>query len=229
MFNRKITRVTAILVSILIICGVSSVCLANDILKPKKGQPIVVDGDDVEYFEKENKIVAKGNVFVTHGDVKLTCDRIVVDTKTREVLCEGNVRIENPKGVMTGDRIRYDLLRKRGEIISGEIEAFPWFGSAEESKRVGMNEYVLQEGHITTCDLNTPHYRIKAKQIKVFPNDKVIAKNVTFYIDEVPTLWLPYYYHPILQSRAKVQFLFGQDGEWGNFLLSSWRFYIHGE
>jgi len=201
----------------------------EDILKyMKPGQPIIVDGDKVEYFEEEGRIVAEGNVSITYGDVKLTCDRIEVNTQTRRALCEGNVRIEQEEGVLMGDRIRYDFAEKEGEIIGGVVEAFPWFGQAEESGKVGPNEYLLRKGFITTCDLDKPHYRISGEEIRVFPDDKVIAKNVVFYVGKVPVLWMPYYYHPIIQSRAKVQFIPGSNTDWGYFLLSAWRFYVKG-
>lgn len=200
----------------------------EDIFKLKSKQPIIVDGDTVEYFEEESKIVAVGNVSVTYGDIKLTCDRIEVNTKAQVALCQGNVRIEQPDGILTGERIRYDFLNKEGEIIGGEVEAFPWFGRAEETGKVGKNEYLLRNGYITTCDLDKPHYRIKAQEIRVFPDDKIIAKNVVFYVGEIPVLWVPYYYHPIIQSRAKVQFIPGWNTDWGYFLLSASRFYLKG-
>ena len=192
------------------------------------GQSIIVDGDKVEYFEEDGKIVAEGNVSITYGNVKLSCDRIEVNTKARQALCEGNVLIEQPDGTLSGDRIRYDFSSKRGEIIGAEVEAFPWFGQAEETGKVGDNEYLLKKGFITTCDLDQPHYRLKANEIRVFPNEKVIAKNVTAYVGKVPVMWFPYYYHPIIQTKAKVEFIPGSTSDWGYFLLSAWRMHIKG-
>ncbi|MDP8299968.1 MAG: LPS assembly protein LptD [Candidatus Tantalella remota] len=194
----------------------------------KPGQSIIVDGDKVEYFEKDGKIVAEGDVSITYGDVKLSCDRIEVNTKARQALCEGNVLIEQPGRTLSGDRIRYDFAAKRGEIVGAEVEAFPWFGQAEETGKVGDNEYVLKKGFISTCDLDLPHYRLKANEIRIFPNDKVIAKNVTAYIGKVPVLWFPYYYQPMIQTKAKVQFIPGSTSDWGYFLLSAWRMHIKG-
>jgi lipopolysaccharide assembly outer membrane protein LptD (OstA) len=228
--SSKVVRTTLFLICAFLFIG-SAISFAqdDDLFKQlKPGQPIIVDGDKVEYFEKEGKIVAEGNVSITHGDVKLTCNRIEVNTRTRQALCVGNVVIEQPEGTLTGERIRYDFAKREGEIIGGEVEAFPWFGRAEETAKVGENEYLLKKGYISTCDLDQPHYRIKAEEIQVFPDDKVIAKNVFFYIGKIPILWFPYYYHPIIQSRAKVQFVPGRSSEWGYFLLSAWRFYVRG-
>ncbi|MFH1412326.1 MAG: LPS assembly protein LptD [Candidatus Omnitrophota bacterium] len=197
-------------------------------MKMKPGQPITVDGDMVEYFEEDGRIVAEGNVSIEYGDTTLSCDKIEVNTKTRQALCEGNVKIQQEDGVLTGERIRYDFVLERGEIIGGEVDAFPWFGYSSESSKVGDNEYVLKKGFVTTCDLDAPHYRIKGEEIRIFPDDKIIAKNVVFIVGKVPVLWFPYYYHPIIQSRAKVQFIPGSSTDWGYFLLSAWRFYIKG-
>ncbi|MBD3295896.1 MAG: LPS assembly protein LptD, partial [Candidatus Omnitrophica bacterium] len=199
-----------------------------DDISMKAGESIVVDGDKVEYFEQEGRIVASGNVSVKYGDVKLTCDRIEVNVRSRVALCEGDVKVEHKDGVLTGERIRYDFKNKQGEIVGGKVDAFPFFAEAEETARVAENEYLLKEGFFTTCDLDHPHYRIEAQQIRIFPDDKVISRNVVFRIGDVPVLWLPYYYHPFIQNRAKVQLIPGWDTDWGYFLLSAWRFYLRG-
>ncbi len=194
----------------------------------REKRSIVVDGERVEYFQEEGRIVAEGDVLVRYGDTTLSCDRIEIDTGARIALCKGNVRIEDPAGVLEGESIRYDLAQELGEIVSPEVRAFPWFGRAEETSKVGPNEYLLRDGYITTCDEDEPHYHIKASEIRIFPDDKVIARNVTYYIGKVPVLWVPYYYHPIVQTKAKVQFIPGVTSDWGYFMLSSWRFHIKG-
>ena len=182
----------------------------------------------MEYFEENGNIIASGNVSITYGDTTLSCDRIEVNTRTRQALCEGNVRVEQPSGVLVGERIRYDFLNEEGEIVGGEVKAFPWFASAEETAKVGENEYRLRGGHFSTCDLDEPHYRLEAKQIQIFPDDKIIAKNVIAYIGKVPVFWMPYYYHPIIDLKAKVQFIPGAGEDWGYFLLSAWRTHLKG-
>jgi len=208
-------------------CGFAQA--ANDqIPKLKSGQSIIVDGDKVEFFEKENKIVAEGNVSIKYGDVTLFCDRIEVNTRTQKAACYGNVRITHPEGVLTGEYIMYDLLNQKAQILDADVKSFPWFGQAGETAKVDENEYLLKKGSVSTCDLDKPHYRIAAQEIRIFPDDKVIAKNAVIYLGKVPVMWFPYYYHPIIESRAKAQFIPGQSSDWGYFLLSAWRFYIKG-
>jgi lipopolysaccharide assembly outer membrane protein LptD (OstA) len=188
---------------------------------------VIVDGDEVEYFDEEKTIVARGNVIVKYGETTLTCDTMILHTDTSQVLCEGNVVIDRPgKGTLTGDRIRYDLIREKGELLEGDLKAFPWFGAGEEFKKTGKNEYYLRNSYLSTCDLDQPHYRLKAKEAWVYPDDKIIAKDVVIYIGRLPVFRFPYYYHPFVQGRPKVQFIYGQEKDWGRFILSAWRFYI---
>jgi LPS-assembly protein len=201
----------------------------TELLKLSPGQPIIVDGDKVEYFEKEGRIEAEGNVSITYGDAVLQCDRIEVNTVTREALCEGNVRVNKTEGVLTSDKIRYDYDKKEGEIIGAIVKAYPFFGAADETVKAEGDHYILRNGYITTCDHDEPHYHLSAKEINVFPGEKIIARNVVAYIGKVPVLWIPYYYQPVMDVKAKVQFIPGVTSEWGYFLLSAWRAYVHGD
>ncbi|MDD4013278.1 MAG: hypothetical protein PHW14_03700, partial [Candidatus Omnitrophica bacterium] len=195
--------------------------------KVTKGQPIIVNGDKVEYYE-EGKILAEGHVTITYGDVKLSCDKIEVDTKSRTALCEGKVWIESPDGVVTGDRVVYDFENMKGLAEGIDLKAYPWFAQAKETERVSENHYRLREGCISTCDHDSPHYRLTAKEIEVYPGDKLIARNVTMYIGKIPVMFIPYYYQPSIETKAKAQFIPGMSKDWGYFLLSAWRVHLKG-
>ena len=211
--------------------GIKSTSLGSDsqLLKLLPGEPIIVDGDKVEYFEEDGRIVAEGNVSISYGDAVLRCDKIEVNTITREAICDGNVRVDKTEGVITSDKIRYDFEKEEGEIIGAQVKAYPFFGTAEETVKAEGNQFILRNGYITTCDHDNPHYHLKAKEIQVFPGEKVIAKNVVVYIGTVPVLWIPYYYQPEIDVKAKVQFIPGATSDWGYFLLSAWRAYVNGD
>ncbi|MFH1665625.1 MAG: LptA/OstA family protein [Candidatus Omnitrophota bacterium] len=90
LYKSNVTR--SILIALCVImCAGCAVCHAQDedLTRMQSGQSIVVDGDKVEYFEEDGKITAEGNVSITYGDIKLTCDRIEVNTALRQALCEG--------------------------------------------------------------------------------------------------------------------------------------------
>ncbi|MFH1791061.1 MAG: LptA/OstA family protein, partial [Candidatus Omnitrophota bacterium] len=178
-----------------------------------------------EYKQDKQIIVGTGNVSVTYGDVVLTCDTITVHTDTKLAVCDGNVRITQPGIVFTGERIEYNFETKTGKIMDGDVSAPPIYGHADEVDKVSEKEVVLNEGYITTCDLEKPHYRIRAKRIKFFINEKIVAESVFFYIGDVPVLYIPYYAQPLKDLRTKITVVPGYSDPWGYYLLGAYRYF----
>src|SRR3989338_2507616 len=75
---------------------------------------VVCNGDMVEYFEQERKVVGTGNVVIDYEDVKLTADKAVVYVDTKDAYCEGNVVLYQEDGIFTGERIVYNFETKKG-------------------------------------------------------------------------------------------------------------------
>ena len=102
----KLIKFTVVTFFIILIAN--SACFAFDIDK-KEGAPVIVNGDKVEYFAELEKVVAEGNVVIEYSDVTLTCDRIVVFTKTKDGFAEGNVKLKDQKGIIKGDSLFYNF------------------------------------------------------------------------------------------------------------------------
>jgi LPS-assembly protein len=156
-------------------------------------EPIVVNGDKVEYFHEQRQVVGTGNISIIYKDVVLTCDRIKVYLDTREAIAEGNVKVTQKGAYFTGDRINYNFDTKKGTVLQGYINAKPFYGKAEEVDKVANKEqFNLAKGYITTCDLDKPHYRLQARQVLIYLNDKVVAKHMVLFIGDTPVFYWPY-------------------------------------
>ncbi|MDD4202306.1 MAG: LptA/OstA family protein [Candidatus Omnitrophica bacterium] len=194
--------------------------------KSEKTQPIIVNGDTVNYSQQDKIIVGQGNVSVKYGEITLTCDKITVDTTTKIGYCEGSVKITRPGQELTGEKIEYNFPEETGKIDKGELKVDSMYSSAGTSEKDSKDHYILSNASLSTCDHDMPHYRIVAKEIQVFVNDKVIAKHVFFYIGNVPVFYIPYYVMPIKQSRNVIDVVPGYKDNWGYYLLGSYRYYI---
>ena len=190
-------------------------------------EPVVVKGDRVEYFHEQNKVVGEGNVSITYGDVKLTCDKITVYTDTKEAICDGNVKITQPQASMEGERMNYNFSTKRGSSLDSKIKAKPFYGAAKKVEQPGDEEFDLDRGYITTCDREHPHYRIQAKEIKVYFGKKIIAKHILFFVGNVPILYLPIYIQPLGGKYPDVTIVPGRTSDWGYYVLTAWRYYLN--
>lgn len=190
--------------------------------------PIVVNGDQVEYFHERKEVVGTGNISITYKDVILTCDRITVLLDTRDAICEGNVKIRQKDAYFSGDRITYNFDTRQGSIDNGYLNAYPMFGRAQKLEKAPMkDEFTMTEGYMTTCDLPHPHYRIRAKQVKVYLNDRVEASNIVAYLGNVPVFYIPRYTQPLDDRKTHITVMPGQSSDWGYYVLTAYRYYLN--
>lgn len=189
-----------------------------------KAEPIIVNGDRVEYSADSKEVTATGNVEVNYKGAKLTCQKLTVNTQTKDGIAEGNVRLDDQKGVIVGEKLIYNFEKKTGTIVEAGFRANPYFGKGKKIEKVSDREFVAFNGYATTCSLDHPHYRIKSRKINLFPKDKIQTKGDTFYIGKAPLLYLPQYNHSLKDPIMHVRLMPGKSKDWGPYLLSAWRY-----
>ena len=206
-----------------VLCFLFSV---NGYAEEKKDEPIIVNGDTVEYSTTGKEVTATGNVSVINKGAKLTCHKLTVNTQTKDAEAEGNVRLEDAKGVIEGQKMKYNFQTKSGTIIDSAFRANPYFGRAEKVDKVSESEFIARRGFMTTCNYDEPHYRIKSRKMDIFPDDKVQTKDDTFYMGRIPLLYAPQYNHSLKDPLMHVQLMPGKSKDWGAYMLSAWRYNI---
>lgn len=189
-----------------------------------KESPIIINGDNVEYSADNKEVTATGNIEVTYKGSKLTCNKLKVNMQTREGLAEGNARLEDAKGVITGEKITYDFANKTGVILNADFRANPYFGKAKVVEKVSDTEFIAKRGYFTTCNMDTPHYRFAVKKLNMFPGDKTQAKQATLYLGAVPVVYLPKFNYSMKEPLMHVQVEPGKRKDWGPYILSAWRY-----
>lgn len=188
-------------------------------------QPIVVNGDTIEYDKEKNTVTVKGNVELTKEDSVLTCDKAVVNTLTNDVHAEGKVILKDLKGVIKATSCDYNFKSKTGIAFEAQAAYPPYYGAGKIVKKVSEDEIEIKNGYFTTCDKDAnPHYRIQSRLMQIFPDDKVTAKAMTFRLANTPILYMPKFTQNLKDDRMHVQVTPGKSKDWGAFLLSAWRY-----
>ncbi|UCH12538.1 MAG: LPS-assembly protein LptD [Candidatus Omnitrophota bacterium] len=210
-----------LLISVLLISA--AVSLAEEI-----DEPIVCNGDEIEYFEKEKKVVGTGNIVITYKDTTLTCDKVTVWADTKDAKAEGNVRIVQGNDFFTGETMTYNLEKETGTVVNFTGYTEPWYSRGKSAERTGPDEFIVHHGYITSCDLEKenrpPHYRISGRKVLIYPDVKVVIRDATVWVGPVPVLWIPVYAHPLDDDRPHVTIIPGKNDEWGMFTLTAWRY-----
>ncbi len=190
-------------------------------------QPIVVNGERVEYLYEQKKIIGKENVSIVYKDVILTCDTIEVQTDTKDAVAVGNVVLKQDGNVIRGHKIHYNFEKKKGTIIEAEARMKPWYGKGRRAVRVDEDEYAIERGHITTCNLPRPHYRVTARTVKFFEGDRIEVHHAVVFIGRIPVFYFPMFVHLLRDDRPRVTIVPGRNSTWGFYLLTAWRYYLH--
>jgi len=191
-----------------------------------KESPIIINGDNVEYSADSKEVTATGNIEVIYKGSKLTCNKLKVNMQTKEGLAEGNARLQDPKGIVTGEKIVYDFANKTGVILDADFRANPYFGKARNVEKVSDSEYAAKYGYFTTCSLDRPHYRFGVKKLKLFPGDKMQARQALLYLGAVPVAYLPRFNYSMKEPIMHVQVEPGKRKDWGPYVLNTWRYSI---
>lgn len=191
-------------------------------------EPVVINGDEVEYSEEGKTAVANGNVVISYQDMKLTCKKAIFHVDTKEVLAEGDVKLTQGKNLLNGERIVYNVETKSGTIVKPDVFIEPtYYGAGEKAEKLDVNHYYIKQGYVTTCNLEKPHYRVKTKQLNVYLDDRVTAKNIMVLVGDVPVFYFPYLSVPLKDYRSPVSVIPGNNEDWGYFLLTSWKYYVN--
>ncbi len=184
---------------------------------------VKLDGDIVEYKADEGKFVASGNVVVRREDATLYCDRVDFFRDRQEAHAEGAVVLETDKGTVWADKGFYNFQTRKGEFTNARIMASPFFGKAVTVSKVGDNYYVMSDGFFSTSDYDDPEWRVKSRQIEVWPGDRVVAHASTMYLGGVPVAYAPRFTKNLKKNEVHISIIPGYKKDFGAYILTSAR------
>ena len=155
--------------------------------------PIEVQADSLEYEREKNLMIGTGHVIVRRDNESLRGDHAVVNMQSYDVLAEGNVTFERDSDIWIGDKLRYNFKNQKGDF--GGFNAFldPFYARADSSRRVGANEYLLEDAKLSTCEGDHPSAYFRARKVWITPGRHVRARHIVLYLNGVPVMYSPYW------------------------------------
>lgn len=141
-----------------------------------------------------------------------------VQDSTGELI--GLPHFENGKDAFDAKEIRYNFKTERGlikEVVTVQDELFV---HGRVVKRYENEEIHIHKAAFTSCELEHPHFDIRAYKAKVIPNDKVVIGVGMMFVEDVPTpLVLPFAVLPNSKTRRSGILIptFGQSARDGYF------------
>ncbi|HEY3600580.1 MAG TPA: LPS assembly protein LptD [Chthoniobacterales bacterium] len=149
----------------------------------------------------ENGIAtAHDNVAIHFGDTDIYSDYAQYDTKKRILLLRGHVRIYRGTSLYIGEEATYDVDTKGITAKDMRSGTYPYLVSGQNVTSSSDAEYHIKHGTFTTHDSANPDFHLNAQTVRIYPDDRVVMKNVTFYVGDVPIFWWPYVYQSLDRS-----------------------------
>ena len=177
------------------------------------GDGIRITADAMEHSQADDVITAKGNVVMLWQGATLTSDNATYDRANRVLKAAGNVVIIKGSDSAKGESVNFDLDSGRGELSKGNIflKQNNMHFTGDSINRTGEYDYSASQGSYTTCDAGIPSWKFGASNLDMTIDDYGTAKDVVFYIKDVPVFYFPYVVFPVKRERQSG-FLFPRFG-----------------
>ncbi|MDE1339867.1 LPS assembly protein LptD [Vibrio aestuarianus] len=172
-------------------------------------QPINVEADTLEAVNGE-RANYKGNVVVVQGKKRILADTVTLHQKENIVVAEGNVNFSDGEVKTVSDKATNDLNTDLMTLENTKYQFLcePGRGEAVYVSKTGKAVYEIEDGSITSCPEGDNAWRLKASSIDIDQNEEQATfYNPRFEIQNVPVFYLPFLTVPIGDTR-KTGFLY---------------------
>lgn len=189
-----------------------------------KAAPLYLQGDELIYDTKGQRVIAKGNVEIYYNNYVLTADKVTYDQAAGKLLLEGNAQIKDANGNIE----RADRIETTDDFRDAFIESLSVV--TKDQTRIAARRAIRRDGNVTEFDDGKftpckndpgkpPLWCLTGKRII---HDQTAAtltyQDARFEVLGVPVLYLPYFQHPDPSVKRRSGFLapsFGQSSNLG--------------
>ncbi|HZS32676.1 MAG TPA: LPS assembly protein LptD [Methylomirabilota bacterium] len=167
------------------------------------GAPVTVYADRIENLEREQLLIAEGNVELQQGDVRLEADRMEVNSETGETVATGRVVLFDGRDRLTGDRIEYNLRTATGIVYRAEGAVEPhFFFTGDRMERFGDKAYRIASGVFTTCEDESPAWSVRLGSATAYLDDWMWGTNASFWVWKIPVVpFIPFFATSLRKDR----------------------------
>ena len=180
----------------------------------------------IGYDPSTGVLMATNGAMVRYGGAVLTANTLQVYVATLDVLADGQVRIQQGEQVWASEHVRYNFRTHQMEAQQFRTGKPPVFAEGaglygDTTNRV----YYATNATLTTDDIAQPAFKLRAKRIRIVPNEKIEAWNATLYAGDVPVFYFPYYTRNLGVHANNFNFTPGYRSLYGPFILGTYTWY----
>jgi len=186
-----------------------------------------------ENVEGEDLVIAQDEVEFKYQDIEIKADNLRINLDTNLLFASGDVYFLQDETETNCEELTYNwetkkviLLRLKGELTGEGMKGNVYYQGAKMENFPDTTE--ISEGSFTTCELDEPHYHIVAKEMIIYPKDKIIARNISWYEGKIKIITLPYFLI-FLDRKTQLPILpkIGQNSTDGWYAKINFNYYVN--
>jgi len=192
---------------------------------------LIADYITYERVNGEDLIIAKDGVQLKYQNIEVKADYLKINLSTNLFSASGKVYFLQDGSEISCEEISYNwktqkiiILQLKGEITGEGIKGKVYYQGERMENFPETTE--ISGGSFTTCELEEPHYHIVAKKMTIYPKDKIIAHDISWYEGKIKIITLPYFL--IFLDRKTQQPILpkiGQNSKEGWFIKTSFNYF----
>ena len=190
-------------------------------------------GTGVTYNMREQTATGTNGVLINYNGTVLIADSVTINETNGDAYADGRVRIQEGDQIFAGEHMRYNFITHQmvsEQFRSGKppvyMEGRGLHGTVV-SNQLAHATYNATNSIITSDDIAQPAFEIRARRIKIIPNQKVQAWDAVLYAEGVPLFYFPYYSRNLGPHANNFNFVPGYRSLYGPFVLSSYTWYLN--
>ncbi len=190
-------------------------------------ESVQIESLETTYDQQLGIARARGEVVISYQGTKIYASEAEYHQNTGDIFARDNVSIFKNGQVFRGDEAVYNT--NTGVIVANGIRGGmdPLYYETADANLPSEDIDVIRtkDTFITTHDVKNPNYKIKARQINIYPEDYIVFKHAVIHLGKVPVMYLPFLAQPV-DDELGYFFTPGYSDGWGGFILNQYGFLI---
>lgn len=172
-------------------------------------QQVALTGHEIIYDRTSKNITASGNVRASFKNYHLDTHNINYNFTQTHINVPNPYTLRSGKNYIKGDNLKYRLDTRFGEANNIHIQIGTLFITGQKLT-VNNTKIVVKNATFTSCDLPSPHYKIKAKKMIIYPLFGIfVAFENSLQIKNKTVFWFPTYiygskHYSLLSQRTPL-------------------------
>ncbi len=178
--------------------------------KINTSMPLFITADELIYSNDTSEINGKGNVVARSDDITIFSDSIYVNSNSGDAIAQGHVLAVQAGSSIYTDKLNYNFKTLDSYAEHVDVISSPWIVRGDKLKKQGVKTEI-EKPVFTTCDKESPHFRMQASALNIYEGDKIESWNTVIFLGNIPVFYFPYFAQPLKGEKKPFDIQFGHN------------------